>query len=143
MKAIVLKGIEGQRGFKALTQEPQDTKQINAFAADYSRMFPDAVKDAPGTPNGWKNILRAAYTYSVIYSPETEMYIMTEAVFNRLCQQENYKKEYRQNKIEHLRVELYPTDADIIERLAALDEPKSTYIKRLIREDIAAERKDG
>lgn len=42
-------------------------------------------------------------------------------------------------KIEELRVELYPTDADIKERLAeriAQGEGKATYVKRLIREDI-------
>ena len=47
---------------------------------------------------------------------------------------ENYKK-----KVETLRVELYPTDADIKDRIAErveAGEPKSTYIKRLIREDI-------
>ena len=43
----------------------------------------------------------------------------------------NYRK-----KIEELRVELYPTDADIKKKLEELDEPKATYIKRLIREDI-------
>lgn len=46
----------------------------------------------------------------------------------------NYKK-----KIEMLRIELYPTDADIkakiAERLEA-GERKTTYIKRLVREDI-------
>lgn len=50
----------------------------------------------------------------------------------------NYKK-----KIEELRVELYPTDADIKERIAgrvADGEPKASYIKRLIREDI---KRDG
>lgn len=47
----------------------------------------------------------------------------------------NYKK-----KVEELRVELYPTDEDIRAYLAAIvasGEPKATYIKRLIREDIA------
>lgn len=43
----------------------------------------------------------------------------------------NYRK-----KVEKLYIELYPTDEDIKERLAGIDEPKSTYIKRLIREDI-------
>ena len=45
---------------------------------------------------------------------------------------------YRQ-KVENLRVELYPTDADIKDRLAerlAAGEYKASYIKRLIREDI-------
>lgn len=47
---------------------------------------------------------------------------------------ENYKK-----KVDVLRVELYPTDEDIKNHLAERveeGEPKSTYIKRLIREDI-------
>ena len=47
----------------------------------------------------------------------------------------NYKK-----KVETLRVELYPTDEDIKNRLAErakAGEPKAAYIKRLIREDIA------
>lgn len=43
----------------------------------------------------------------------------------------NYKR-----KIVSLRVELYPTDQDIKSKLEQLTEPKSTYIKRLIREDI-------
>ena len=46
----------------------------------------------------------------------------------------NYKK-----KVEELRVELYPTDADIKERLAErieAGEAKAAYIKRLIREDM-------
>ena len=46
----------------------------------------------------------------------------------------NYKK-----KVETLRVELYPTDQDIKEKLnerTEAGEPKATYIKRLIREDI-------
>lgn len=48
------------------------------------------------------------------------------------------KQRYRQ-KIKELRVELYPTDEDIKDRLAErveAGEPKATYIKRLIREDI-------
>ena len=50
----------------------------------------------------------------------------------------NAKNNYRK-KIETLRVELYPTDADIKDRIAervAAGEAKATYIKRLIREDI-------
>ena len=43
----------------------------------------------------------------------------------------NYRK-----KITKLTIELYPTDEDIKERLAEISEPKATYIKRLIREDI-------
>lgn len=48
--------------------------------------------------------------------------------------QKKYKK-----KIVELRVELYPTDADIINKLSErvnAGEGKATYIKRLIREDI-------
>ena len=48
------------------------------------------------------------------------------------------KNKYRK-KIEELRVELYPTDADIKDRIAermAAGEKKASYIKRLIREDI-------
>jgi hypothetical protein len=50
----------------------------------------------------------------------------------------NAKQRYKQ-KIQELRVELYPTDEDIKDRLAErveAGEPKATYIKRLIREDI-------
>lgn len=50
----------------------------------------------------------------------------------------NYKK-----KVETLRVELYPTDQDIKEKLnerTEAGEPKSTYIKRLIREDLQKQR---
>lgn len=49
------------------------------------------------------------------------------------------KKRYRA-KVEEVRVELYPTDADIKERIAERlgeGEGKASYIKRLIREDIA------
>lgn len=52
--------------------------------------------------------------------------------------QRRAKNKYRE-KIEELRVELYPTDTDIKERIAErleAGEPKATYIKRLIREDI-------
>ena len=48
------------------------------------------------------------------------------------------KQRYKQ-KIQELRVELYPTDADIKDRIAermAEGEAKATYIKRLIRGDI-------
>lgn len=51
----------------------------------------------------------------------------------------NYKK-----KIEELRVELYPTDADIKDRIVErveVGEPKATYIKRLIREDIERQKR--
>lgn len=56
---------------------------------------------------------------------------MTET---KLTAKERYRK-----KIVDLRVELYPTDADIKDRIAerlAAGEAKATYIKRLIREDI-------
>lgn len=43
----------------------------------------------------------------------------------------NYRK-----KIEKVQFDLYPTDKDIKKRLEEIDEPKATYIKRLIREDI-------
>ena len=51
----------------------------------------------------------------------------------------NYKK-----KVEELRVELYPTDEDIKDHIAArvaAGEKKAAYVKRLIREDIA--KKEG
>lgn len=51
---------------------------------------------------------------------------------------ENAKQRYKA-KIEELRVELYPTDADIKEWIfdrQLKGEKKATYIKRLIREDI-------
>lgn len=44
----------------------------------------------------------------------------------------NYRK-----KVTELRIELYPTDEDIKKHIENLKEPKATYIKRLIREDIA------
>lgn len=55
------------------------------------------------------------------------------------------KERYRK-KIVELRVELYPTDEDIKKQIAerqAAGEPKASYIKRLIREDIAKQKKDG
>lgn len=56
--------------------------------------------------------------------------------------QRKAKAKYRE-KIEEIRVELYPTDGDIKERIAErvnAGEKKATYIKRLIRQDIS---KDG
>ena len=47
----------------------------------------------------------------------------------------NYRK-----KVEKLQIELYPTDKDIKKRLEEIEEPKATYIKRLIREDIAKDK---
>lgn len=52
--------------------------------------------------------------------------------------QKRAKNKYRK-KIVNLRVELYPTDTDIIKRMTDrknAGEGKATYIKRLIREDI-------
>lgn len=46
------------------------------------------------------------------------------------------KNKYK-SKIEELRIELYPTDEDIKAHLKAQNAPKATFIKRLIREDIA------
>lgn len=48
--------------------------------------------------------------------------------------QRKAKNKYKA-KIEELRVELYPTDADIKEKLKTVG-AKATYIKRLIRQDI-------
>lgn len=63
----------------------------------------------------------------------------------RTVSQKNAKAKYKE-KVEELRVELYPTDADIKEQInkrIAAREPKATYIKRLIREDIENSKKDG
>ena len=49
------------------------------------------------------------------------------------------KHKYK-DKIEELRVELYPTDNDIKAHLAAQSEPKATFIKRLIRKDIETQK---
>ena len=49
------------------------------------------------------------------------------------------KKKYKA-KVEKLQIELYPTDADIKTHLAAQNEPKATYVKRVIREDIKREK---
>lgn len=47
------------------------------------------------------------------------------------------KAKYRREKVAELRVDLFQTDEDIKTHLAQLQEPKATYIKRLIREDMA------
>lgn len=44
---------------------------------------------------------------------------------------------YNKNNVIRKVVPLYPTDADLKEWLEALDEPFATYVKRLIREDMA------
>ena len=54
-------------------------------------------------------------------------------------------KKYKE-KVEKLQVELYPSDGDIKQRIAdrvESGEGKQTYIKRLIREDIAKSEKGG
>lgn len=48
--------------------------------------------------------------------------------------QRKAKNKYKA-KIEELRVELYPTDGDIKEKLKTVG-AKATYVKKLIREDI-------
>ncbi len=47
------------------------------------------------------------------------------------------KAKYRREKVSTLQIDLYQTDEDIKTHLSQLQEPKATYIKRLIREDIA------
>lgn len=57
--------------------------------------------------------------------------------------QKDFKKEYKKT-IKQLCIEFYPSDKDIENRLAevlANNEPKVTYIKRLIREDIERNKK--
>lgn len=52
------------------------------------------------------------------------------------------KRKYK-TKVETLRVDLFPTDTDIKERLSErleAGEKKATYIKRLIREDMRKEK---
>lgn len=49
------------------------------------------------------------------------------------------QKKYKQNKVEKITIEFYPTDEDIKQHIAKQSEPKATYIKRLIREDIKKE----
>lgn len=44
---------------------------------------------------------------------------------------------YRKANVKQISVKLYPADADISEHLEGLEEPTATYIKRLIREDMA------
>lgn len=49
------------------------------------------------------------------------------------------KAKYKGEKVEKLQLDLFPTDEDIKQRITervADGEPKATYIKRLIREDI-------
>lgn len=53
--------------------------------------------------------------------------MMTEA-------QKRAKQKYKE-KIKYIRVEFYPTELDLWEHLQKQD-PKQTYIKNLIREDL-------
>lgn len=57
--------------------------------------------------------------------------------------QKDFKKEYKKT-INQLCIEFYPSDKDIEDRLVevlANNEPKATYVKRLIREDIQRNKK--
>lgn len=50
------------------------------------------------------------------------------------------QKTYRKEKVQSIYIDLFPTDEDIKNRLSerkAVGEGRATYIKRLIREDIA------
>ena len=63
--------------------------------------------------------------------------------FFRMKESQRKAKNKYKAKVTTLCVELYPTDEDIKERLAAQlasGEAKATYIKRLIREDIARQK---
>jgi hypothetical protein len=44
---------------------------------------------------------------------------------------------YRKANVTRFEVKLYPADSDIARHLKDIDEPRATYIKRLIREDMA------
>ena len=44
---------------------------------------------------------------------------------------------YRKANVTRFEVKLYPADSDIAQHLEDLTEPRATYIKRLIREDMA------
>lgn len=58
---------------------------------------------------------------------------MTEA-------ERNAKKKYR-DKGKRMTIDFYPSEADLIEQIEKQPQ-KQTYIKRLIREDIAREKKE-
>lgn len=49
--------------------------------------------------------------------------------------QKRAKLKYRQQKVKTLQIDLYQTEQDIIDKINSV-EKYSTYIKRLIREDI-------
>ena len=46
------------------------------------------------------------------------------------------KVKYRQQKVKTLQIDLYQTDQDIIDKINSVDK-YATYIKQLIRDDIA------
>lgn len=50
--------------------------------------------------------------------------------------QKRAKNKYRAEKVRTLQIDLYQTEQDIIDKINSV-EKYSTYIKRLIREDIA------
>lgn len=54
--------------------------------------------------------------------------------------QKRAKAKY-QEKVRMFRIAVYPTEQDILEKLESLDQ-YTPYIKQLIRDDIAKERKD-
>lgn len=56
---------------------------------------------------------------------------------NRMTKNEEWKKANTDRVVVKL---FHSTDADIIEHLANIPEGKMTYIKRLIREDIARQK---
>ena len=47
-----------------------------------------------------------------------------------------YIAEYNRKNTSGVMVRMYQSDSDIVSYLDGLDEPKATYIKRLIREDM-------
>lgn len=49
------------------------------------------------------------------------------------------KVKYRKQKVKTLQIDLYQTDQDIIDKIGSVDK-YATYIKQLIRDDIAKAR---
>lgn len=54
----------------------------------------------------------------------------------------DYIAQYNREKTSSVNVRLFPADDDIARHLDSIREPKATYIKRLIREDMDRTRKD-
>lgn len=50
--------------------------------------------------------------------------------------QKRAKNNYRKSKVKTLQIDLYQTEQDIIDKISSVDS-YATYIKRLIRDDIA------